>query len=427
MLLLEPPEIFGDALDYQAQKGRGMFMLKVLGEMELQNLECVINPDYILERRVASESGKTRITSQINTTISSQEITDSAWDIFVCAHEGAHYTQSSGWAKIKSTIGWEQKRIVICKKDQILAGVQLLSHSTPFFGKIQYSIKGPLITNGNVRLDEKLIELICNEGLQNGSRIMVIQPPDNSSNLVDLLQNKGFQTSRLVPEHSATLTINLETSLDQIMAGMKRQTRQNVRRGQRKGIQILEGKYEELKIFYQLHESTSKRQGFVPYPWKYIHTMWQVFQPQNHLAVLLAQCYGEIISALLLICFGKTVFAYLLGWSGLYKEIRPNDTLFWGAIQWAQTHNYKVFNFGGINPDGAREALLGKSLPENIRNSPDFLKYGFGGKVVFSPPAYDYLPNPIFNLIYRQLMINIGGYNPRSKLFRVLRRILLRD
>lgn len=363
--------------------------------------------------------------SHENATISSHEISDSAWDSFVCKNAGAHYAQSSGWAKIKKTIGWKQARIVLSEQGQILAGVQLLSHSMPIFGNIQYSIKGPLNASGISKYDEEMLGLILQEGLRNGCRVSVIQPPANAAHLEHLLQKKGFQTSQLVPEHSASLTLNLEKSLDQILAGMRRQTRQDIRRGEQEGIQILEGKYEDLGTFYRLYQLTGSRQGFVPYPWLYIDTMWQVFQPQNNLTLLLSQYRGQIVSAMLLIRFVDTAFGYLLGWSGLYKESRPNNALVWGAIQWAQAHSYKIFDFGGINPEGAKAILSGNKLPDTIRNSPEYIKYGFGGEIKLSPPAYDYLPNPLFNLIYRPLMGTIGGYNPKSKLYRMLRKVLI--
>ena len=374
---------------------------------------------------MAREDRLQKPTVQENSIFSSQEITDSAWDSFVCKNAGAHYAQSSGWAKIKNTIGWKQERIILSEQGQTLAGAQLLFHSMPIFGNILYSIKGPLNASGNSKHDEEILELILQEAHRNECRVSVIQPPANAAHLEHLLQNKGFQASRLVPEHSASLTLNLEKSLDQILAGMRRQTRQDIRRGEREGIQILEGKYEDLDTFYQLYQVTGNRQGFVPYPWVYINTMWQVFQPQNNLMVLLSQYRGQIVSAVLLICFVDTVFGYLLGWSGLYKEFRPNNALIWGAIQWAQAHNYKKFDFGGINPEGAKAILAGKKLPDKIRNSPEFIKYGFGGEIILSPPAYDYLPNPLFNLIYRALMGTIGGYTPTSKLFRIIRKILI--
>jgi lipid II:glycine glycyltransferase (peptidoglycan interpeptide bridge formation enzyme) len=129
------------------------------------------------------------------------------------------------------------------------------------------------------------------------------------------------------------------------------------------------------------------------------------------------------ISSLLVIPFGNTVIAKILGWSGEYSNLRPNDAIFWCAIRWSKLHGYRYFDLEGIDIGGAKAILAGNSLPEFLQHSPDFLKLGFGGQVVLYPPAYDMVYNPVFRWIYHKASPKVGGHSIPSQVMDRLRKL----
>jgi hypothetical protein len=282
-------------------------------------------------------------------------------------------------------------------------------------------VKGPILLRDDPFLAEAVVQLILQQARRLHCQLLVIQPPASSAGMVDVLKSKyGFKTSVLEPEHTSTLILALTVGLEQVLAGMKRQTRQNVHRSEREGIQITYGTTADLRSFYDLYTLTGQRQDFEPYSWKYIQTMWENFAQRDEIGLVMASFEGQIVSAMLILCFGSTTYAYIMGWNGQHGDKRPNDALYWGAIQWADAHGSQYFDFGGVDIDGARAVLAGQELPASLHSRPDFLKYGFGGNIVIDPPALDYLPDPLIQVGYRSLL-KIGG--DRRKILATLAKV----
>jgi lipid II:glycine glycyltransferase (peptidoglycan interpeptide bridge formation enzyme) len=331
----------------------------------------------------------------------SSDIEDKFWDDFIAQNPSGHHVQTSLWAQVKSELGWKALRIKILKSGEIVAGAQILTRSLKPFGSIGYVPKGPVSAPGySDQLDIVLQELLNLAG-SNGLQLLAVQPPEQYPGLEDCFRSSGFCQSWLELVPTATVHLDLSASKMEILAQMKRQTRQNIRRSEREGMVTREGGLEDMDTFYKIHLQTSQRQKFSPYPEKYFKKMWEVLAGRGNLVNIIAEYEGEAVSSLLIVPFGHTVIAKVLGWSGNCPEKRPNDAVFWGAICWAKDHNYQWFDMEGIHRGCAQAVLAGSSIPEEYRSSPDFFKLGYGGQVILLPLAYDYVPNSILNGIYR--------------------------
>ena len=221
----------------------------------------------------------------------------------------------------------------------------------------------------------------------------------------------GFRPSWLELAPTATILLDLTQDTDQILGQMKRQTRQKVRRSEREGMTTREGTEVDLPVFYQLYLATSQRQRFTPYPEEYFSRMWQVFSKQGLISLMIAEYQSAPVSALLLVAFGDTVIPKILGWSGQHAKCRPNDAVFWAAIQWAKTHGYRCFDMEGINREGAELTLSGQSLPEALRHTPDFFKLGYGGSVTLFPQSYYFVPSRLWRWPYHKIF-GLEGRSP---------------
>jgi peptidoglycan pentaglycine glycine transferase (the first glycine) len=352
----------------------------------------------------------------------SEEIQDPDWDAFVARAPGGPHVQTSLWGQVKALLGWRVARVVVTDQKRIVAGAQLLIRSMPFIGAVAYLTKGPVCASEDIGLAERVIDEVCRVSWSRHVQLLAMQPPNNGQAMVSLLPPRGFHPSSLELAPTATILIDLTPDLDEILARMKRQTRQNIRRSERQGISVHEGTERDLDTFYDLYVATSQRQEFPVYAKKYYTRMWQVLEPHGYIKLLLAKYGAEVVSALLLVPFGDTVIAKILGWSGLYADRRPNEAVFWASIQWAKSHGYPCFDFEGIDPIGARMVLRGESLPESLQHSPDFFKHGFGGQVVLYPEAYDRVSNPILRWVYRKASPRIGGQSVSSRLMDRLRK-----
>ena len=347
---------------------------------------------------------------------------DPDWDAFVARAPGGHHVQTALWGQVKALLGWHVARIVVTEQKRIIAGAQLLIRPMPVIGAVAYLTKGPVCASEDVDLAELVIDEVCRVSRARHVQLLAIQPPNNGQAMVSLLPPRGFCPSSLELAPTATILIDLAPDLDGILARMKRQTRQNIRRGERQGISVHEGTERDLHTFYDLIRPPASGRDFLAYPEEYYIRMWQVLEPHGYIRLLLAKYEAEIVSALLLVPFGNTVIAKILGWSGLHADRRPNEALFWASMQWAKSHGYAFFDFEGIDPIGARAVLKGESLPESLQHSPDFFKHGFGGQVILYPEAYDRVSNPILRWAYRKASPRIGGQSVASKLMDRLRK-----
>jgi lipid II:glycine glycyltransferase (peptidoglycan interpeptide bridge formation enzyme) len=347
---------------------------------------------------------------------------DPAWDAFVAGTPGGHHVQTSGWARVKTILGWKATRVVVTDGSQIVGGAQILIRSLPLLGSAGYVTKGPLFYQEDPDLALMVLHEIIKISRENRCQFLAIQPPNNGGYLKGLLGSLHFCASTLELAPTASLVIDLGQGPEIIMERMKRETRRNVRRSERAGITVRQGDQSDLKTFYALYQATARRQGFTPYRPEYFELLWQAFTAQGWITLLIACYENEAVSAQLLIPFGDTVIAKMAGWSGEHSTRHPNDALYWASILWAVQHGYRYFDFEGVDPEGAHEMLNRRKLQPASHSSQDTIKYGYGGKVVLYPPAYDYLPKMMLNWFYRCIMHGKGKGSLPYRLIERLRK-----
>jgi lipid II:glycine glycyltransferase (peptidoglycan interpeptide bridge formation enzyme) len=315
------------------------------------------------------------------------------WDDFVARTSGGHHCQTSLWGQVKATGGWDAILIVLTDEERVIAGAQLLMHPLMLGIKVGYVTRGPLCPSD----DPSLVDLVIHELLRickaHHLTYLVIQPPTNGILIERELARHGFSSCWFELAPTATVLIDLSLDSKEILARMKRQTSQNIRRGENRGIKVRTGQESDLPSFYRLYAATNERYGTRPYSERYFKNLWNLMEPQGFIKLFLASHDSEQVSALLTITLGETVIASKLGWSGNYGDCRPNEVLFWEAIKWAKVNGYRFFDFEGIDIEGAKAVLEGKPLPEALQETPTRFKLSFGGDVVLNPGPCDYLYN----------------------------------
>lgn len=353
----------------------------------------------------------------------SSDANDPEWDSFLANTPGGHHVQTSLWGRVKALNHWEAFRVIARAQGKIIGGAQVLFRSLAPLAGIAYLTKGPVVADNNLELAEVIIKHAARLCKQRHALLFAVQPANNGYEIAAHLPAWGFQPSALELAPVASLVLDLTPPIETILANMKRQTRQNIRRSKQAGMTVREGGADDLDAFYEFHAATSKRQGFLPYSKQYYAHMREVFEPRGHFKLFMTEWNGEKISGLLVISFGDTVLAKILGWSGTHPDLRPNDCLFWNVIQWSRVNNYRYFDFEGIELDGARAVLTGQSLPASLQHSPDFFKLGYGGQVTIFPAAFEMIPNPVLNWAYKKASPTVGGHTTASRLMDRLRKV----
>ena len=340
---------------------------------------------------------------------------DSEWDAYVASRPGGHHTQSSLWGAVKSAGGWRAVHLVVKDRGRVVAGGQLLTRPFKFGLRVGYVANGPLYPTGNPALGALVLDELLAACRSQRVGFLVIQPPQNGEPVTEQLIGRGFGPSWFELAPIATVLIDLVPDSAEILACMKRQTRQNIRRSEERGVVVAEGEESDLPVFHRLYAATSERHGTHPYSLQYFQTMWRILEPFGMLKLFVAAIEGEPVCALLTIPFGHSVVASKLGWSGLHGDCRPSEALFWAAIRWAKAAGYGVFDFDGINVEGAKAVLAGRPLPEHLSNTHTRLKLSFGGEVVLNPGPYDDVRIRPLRWMYRAARPRLATWPPARR------------
>ena len=345
------------------------------------------------------------------------------WDSFVTSVESGHHVQTSLWAQIKKNMGWKPLRLINKDSHRIVAGLQMLVRSYPLIGKVGYVTKGPVYRYDDSELIKTLISRLIMECKLRKINILLIQPPNKADFIPDILLKNNFQRNSLELAPTASIIIDLSMDEEKLLSQIHKSTRKNIRYGLKNGLNIIHGgSIDALKSFYDLHICTSQRQSFLPYPYEYLVSLKNILEPYGYFHLLFVEYNQQLVSALLLIPFRDTVITKLCGWSGLYDKLKPNDVMYWTAIQWSKSQGYHYVDLEGINREGARQVLQGESIPERLMHSPDHIKYKFGGNIVLYPEAYDYVRLTPYRWIFRKLEYNERKQNLITKTLDLLRK-----
>jgi lipid II:glycine glycyltransferase (peptidoglycan interpeptide bridge formation enzyme) len=172
---------------------------------------------------------------------------------------------------------------------------------------------------------------------------------------------------------------------DEILANMRKTTRNLVRRAERDGVTITASTdpVNDLEHFIALHDETRKRHKFTPYTNEFFRLQVKHFAAKNECTVYLADFQGAVIAASVhMHPFGETSYHHGAS-SSAHSKVPASYLLQWTAIKDALKRGDKIYNFWGIapskpNPTDPEKPVVDKSHPFA---GVTLFKTGFGGEV----------------------------------------------
>ena len=189
------------------------------------------------------------------------------------------------------------------------------------------------------------------------------------------LQNLGFQPLKDPSQPLYFFVMDLAGRTEaELLADLKRNTRNHVKKAEKSGVKVRELKREELPIFKQITESTSKRRNFTDRPLSYYEQMYDLFHDKGEAMFLLAEADKTDktdktdkadkaakaakaakadsipLSAAMFILYGNEVIYLFSGSDEKYmKEYNAQYAIQWYMIKYATAHGFKRYNFYGIS------------------------------------------------------------------------------
>ena len=193
--------------------------------------------------------------------------------------------------------------------------------------------------------------------------------------------------ARIAPMHlhaEHTVMIDLTKSEEDLLAGMRRQTRYEVRRADKLGIEVEWDNSEEMfQEFHQVQIETAIRQHFVPPDLKTLMAECMAFGRQARIYVSRTSD-GEAIAYGLIFWDGAEAEYFEAASTELNQKLPGSYALLWRAMRDLKELGVKRFNLWGIAPPGQKNHRYAGVTT---------FKTGFGGEVVEFVPAHDFIVN----------------------------------
>lgn len=312
-----------------------------------------------------------------------REITDKTqWENFVYAQNANTFLQSWNWGEFNRLSGDKIFRLGIFENDNLI-GVALIIKVNARRGKFLFCPHGPIMESRKVepacrqagvesrKLSGILFDYLKNLAIKEKVDFVRFSPLiENMPENLKIFQDYGFRNAPVHMMHpELSWLLDISKNEEEILKGMRKTTRNLVRRAEKENVEIIEVKsIEGIEEFYKLLMQTVGRHGFIPFPREYLKKELESFAPENRISIFFAKHAGQVLSSAIIVFYGNS--SYYHHGASFASKIPASYLLMWRIIQESKKRDCKIFNFWGIAPEGQ---------PKHPWAGLTLFKTGFGG------------------------------------------------
>ncbi len=270
------------------------------------------------------------------------------WIEYISHQSQACVFHHPAWAElIASTYGFRPFVFAVVDSGKIVSGLPFLETNSYLKGRRWVSLPFtdymlPLEERTNPFLTEKLAELV------DDGRIPDVE-----------IRWKLPESALSHPQIDSVLhLLHLHADLEKTKKSIHPMHKRNLRQAEKNGIRVeMHKDLKSVEKFYGLHVHTRQRQGVPVQPWKFFINLYERVISQGLGYILLAYEKEACIAGAVFLHWQKTL-TYKYGASLTRAlSLRPNNLIFWKAIEWGCQNGYAVFDMGKTDADqsGLRE------------------------------------------------------------------------
>lgn len=226
--------------------------------------------------------------------------------------------------------------------------------------KVSFGEHGLFVVGYEWPIDERLEENLVSLCEEEKCLFLQIETLDYSlvadTSFHDTELQQGYY-KKFIPPYTAV--IDLEKTLDDILAAMKPKGRYNIRLAEKKWVTIerVETNPKNIHIFHDLIIETTNRNNFSANNCQYYEMF---FKRLSEGELFFAYYQEKVIAAGIFIPSGNTFLYYYGASSNEYRNIMAPYLLQWEAIKYAQEQGFQLYDFLGIaGPDEKNSPLAG--------------------------------------------------------------------
>lgn len=299
------------------------------------------------------------------------------WDENIKKFEYVHPLCAFGWGNVRKVDGWKPLYFWVRDNEKIVGAMTVLIKKMPLLGfTIMYSPRGPLFSLNDKQSLNALIKRVREEAKKRKTIFLRIDPSIEEDKIIDgknPLVNEGFLhleqrwTFWNTPRDVYRIDLKKAKSVDDLFKLLNRDARRCVRKAEKEGVLIRQGKtIEELMIFYDIFKQFSVKKGFMARGLRYQKALWNEYIKINNGRLFLAEYKGKIIGGIICLMFGKKCLAMHMGTPYQYQKLQTYYAYIWESIKWAWENGCIWYSFRGVGTTPTQEYFKRKFGPKVV-------------------------------------------------------------
>jgi len=270
------------------------------------------------------------------------------WEDFIQTKSGkttspTSFIHSWNWGEFSKKMGQKMYRLGVYEQGE-LAGVALGVLVSAKRGKYIHFRHGPVIDWSNKELVEFVATHLKNLASTEGAWFIRISP------LVKELDLSGSHQSQMHDVDSEeTWILDLEKPEDELLNGMRKNTRYSIRKAEKQGVEIIKTKDSKyLQTFWEIMQDTVARQKWTFYPFEYIKNEFETFAQDDQNLLFLAKYEGKFIAAAIFNFYHNQSVYHHSGSLSEFRKIPASYLVQWEALKEAKRRGLARHNFWGL-------------------------------------------------------------------------------
>jgi len=299
------------------------------------------------------------------------------WDELVVVTGRAHLAQTAAWADVKAITGWSARRFTFDDGGARHGVAQVLMKRLPLGISVAYAPRGPLVEAA--RVGEAIIALRDALARERCASLLCDPEVPSGAGVLEELARAGVRRSPVFVQPRRTLLMDLAREPEDLLAAMKKKTRQYIHKAERGGVVTEET--HDLERFLRVLRAVASRDRFALHSRAYFEKLVTALGGRGEM--LMARVGDDDAGALLVARVADRAWELYGGWSGAHGELRPFYLLKWRAMLRMRAKGARRYDMWGLteHPEVASGSDAASRHAADPLAGVENFKLGFGGEV----------------------------------------------
>ena len=266
------------------------------------------------------------------------------WDDLVLATGKASFFHSSAWARVlHESYGYKPLYFASFEDGKISFLMPFMEVNSWLTGRRGVSLPFTDFCD-SVAPDAKYCQEAADETKGYGKR--------RNWKTIEWRGNANFFSGDCASTFYYAHTLQLKGTEEQILSGLKSNTRRNINKAWREGVTVKIGNtLDSVKSYYRLHCATRRGHGLPPQPFVFFRKIYDHAIAAGKGFTVLAFVKDLCVAGAVYLHFWKNA-VYKFGASDKkYQQLRPNNLVMWEAIRECVKKDIESFSFGRTAPE----------------------------------------------------------------------------